>query len=558
MLQRKDGIASHHFLRNHNFLIYPLSAMTNHSHILSSLSQNKLFRQLSPEQLTALDTTGFRRQQSAAGAYIARQDEPADALFLIVTGAVAITQTLSDAHEADMAVRESGDFVGEMALLEGDIRSANMVCVQPTELIVIPKSAFLQILNQFPEINQMVIRAITQRLRQTLEQAGSQIEKNLELQALVKRITEQNWELNNLTKRLQTEIEARRQTEQALAEAQQHLEASQNAHRQAEIEKLGLFIGHSPEMQRVYEAIVKAAPLHLTVLIQGETGTGKELVALALHQLSSRRNRPFIIVNCGAIARDLAESELFGHVKGAFSGAVQTQPGKFKLADGSTLFLDEIGELPPDTQVKLLRAIEKQQIWPVGAVAAQALDVRIVAATHRDLAEDVKLGRFRADLFHRLNIIKIEVPPLRRRLADIPLLAYRFLRDYAAEMQRDVVGFSSAALDALQQHDWPGNVRELKHVIARAVFRHERGKMITLADLFPDHPQAALEELVNPAHPGAHSATLTLGAQLRHTEKKLLLAALTQNRGNRTKTAAQLGIDRKWLYRLIKKHQIAI
>ncbi|MGD8440471.1 MAG: sigma-54 dependent transcriptional regulator [Holophagae bacterium] len=258
------------------------------------------------------------------------------------------------------------------------------------------------------------------------------------------------------------------------------------------LEGMGEIVGTSRRMQEVFELIRRAAPARSNILITGESGTGKELVARAIHRLSPRRGEPFVPVHTSAIPSELLESSLFGHVKGAFTGAVSSRKGLFEAAHRGTLFLDEVGTISLETQTKLLRVIQEREIRRVGGVEARPVDVRLVAATNVDLWNEVQAGRFREDLYYRLNVITIDLPPLRERREDVPLLVAHFLRIYAEENERDVVGFSPEAIDALTEHPWPGNVRELENAIERAVVL-SRGETIELDEL----PQA----LRSPARP---------------------------------------------------------
>jgi len=247
---------------------------------------------------------------------------------------------------------------------------------------------------------------------------------------------------------------------------------AENAYLQEEIQQAhdhGDIVGKSPAIAKVLSLVDTLAAANSTVLILGETGTGKELIARALHERSPRRERPLVKVNCSAISAGLVESELFGHVKGAFTGAVANRLGRFEVAQGGTLFLDEIGELPLDTQVKLLRALQEREIEPVGSNQVRKVDVRVIAATHRDLAAEVEAGRFRRDLYFRLNVVPIIVPPLRERPGDIELLAYFFAERFARDLGKRIDGFTQASLDRLRDYAWPGNVRELSNVVERAV-----------------------------------------------------------------------------------------
>ncbi|MCC6159502.1 MAG: sigma 54-interacting transcriptional regulator [Deltaproteobacteria bacterium] len=242
-------------------------------------------------------------------------------------------------------------------------------------------------------------------------------------------------------------------------------------------------VGRSKELARVLTVIKKVAPYKSTVLLTGESGTGKELFAKAIHALSPRAGRPMIVVNCGAIPENLLEAELFGHVKGAYTGAVSTQEGLFEKAQGGTVFLDEVGELPLEMQVKLLRAIQEEEIMKVGDRRPIKLDIRIVAATNKDLGTEVNEGRFREDLHYRLNVVHIQIPPLRDRLDDLPVLSKHFIEKFAARLDKRVAGISAEALGMLMNYDWPGNVRELENVFEQTIVLMEEGAEIVGADL---------------------------------------------------------------------------
>ncbi len=302
-------------------------------------------------------------------------------------------------------------------------------------------------------------------------------------------------------------------------------------------------IGQSPAMQEVFDTVRQVAPSRATVLILGESGTGKELVAHALHQLSPRNKSPFIAVHCAALSTTLLESELFGHEKGAFTGAAERRRGRFELADGGTLFLDEIGEIDPALQVKILRVLEERRFERVGGSETIDVDVRLVAATNRDLKKMVAEGTFREDLFYRLDVVTVQMPPLRERAGDIPLLAQHFVTTFARENGKALDGITPDALQALVEHDWPGNVRELRNVIERMVVL-SRGDRLTLRDLPP-----ALRE-------GAGAASLPRGGALsiEATEKQLIVRALKAHDGNVTRAAEDLGISRRTLHRKLNEY----
>ncbi|HBZ69748.1 MAG TPA: Fis family transcriptional regulator [Deltaproteobacteria bacterium] len=309
-------------------------------------------------------------------------------------------------------------------------------------------------------------------------------------------------------------------------------------------------IGSSPVMQRVYELIGQVAETKANVLISGESGTGKELVARAIHAASDRRDRPFVALNCGAIPENLLESELFGHVKGAFTGAVQNKEGLFETADTGTLFLDEVGELPPSVQVKLLRAIQEKAIRRVGGTSDRKIDVRILAATNRRLEDEVAAGRFREDLYYRLNVIQIALPPLRERPEDVPLLVQHFVDKYAGELGKEIGGASEEAMGRLLEHSYPGNVRELENVIERAVAL-SRGGTIEVDALPPNLLQPAVDGAVRSSVLPPDGANLD--NLVNDYERGLLLEALERVGGVKKRAAKLLGVSfRSFRYRLQK------
>jgi two-component system NtrC family response regulator len=292
-------------------------------------------------------------------------------------------------------------------------------------------------------------------------------------------------------------------------------------------------------MQEVFTVIRKVATTDAPVLIMGESGTGKELVARAMHRLSARQAEPFIVINCGAIPENLLESELFGHEKGAFTGAHIQRKGRFEMANRGTLFLDEIGEMPPALQVKLLRFLQERVIERVGGREEIEVDSRVIAATNRDLKEAMMNGSFREDLYFRLGVILMSLPPLREREGDMILLAKVFLERYADESGKKINGFSQQAIDAIEQYAWPGNIRELENRVKRAVIMAE-GTKITPTDLEMEAPKSRYENM------GLKEAREAL-------EKDLLTKAIARNNGNLTKAAMELGISRPTLYDLMEK-----
>ena len=302
----------------------------------------------------------------------------------------------------------------------------------------------------------------------------------------------------------------------------------------------GDLIGKDPKMQVVYKLIEDVAPSDATVLIQGESGTGKELVARAIHQHSPRKDGPFVVINCSAYPATLLESELFGHEKGAFTGALRQKAGRFEQAHGGTVFLDEVGDIPLPAQVKLLRVLQTRKFERVGGEQTLTVDVRVLAASHKDLVQEVKNGNFREDLFYRLNVIPIKLPPLRERKNDIPLLVEHFLKLFAAARRKDIQGLSSEALRVLLNYSWPGNVRELENTIEHAVVLAKAGQVEAW-----DLPAA-----IQSSSPGA-SPTLA------QREGKTLLEILEECGWNKKLAAQRLGISRSTLYLMLKRHKIS-
>ena len=303
-------------------------------------------------------------------------------------------------------------------------------------------------------------------------------------------------------------------------------------------------IGRSRPMRELFETLALVAPSDATVLIYGETGTGKELIANAIHENSPRAKKPFVKVSCAALPETLLESELFGYEKGAFTGAVSRKAGRFQLADGGTLFLDEVGDMSPATQVKLLRVLQEREFEPLGGTRSIKVDIRLITATNKDLEHEAKEGRFREDLFYRLNVVPVRLPPLRERKEDIPLLAEHFFRIYREKHSSPARGLLPKTMDALVRYDWPGNIRELENSIERAVLLG-RAEYLAPTDLPP--PLRTHEE--EPPR-----ISVPTGMRLEDVEKELILQTLDETGGNRTQAAQILGISRKTIQNKLKDY----
>ena len=302
--------------------------------------------------------------------------------------------------------------------------------------------------------------------------------------------------------------------------------------------RFGDIIGSCPSMMEVFRKLQRVATTDITVLITGETGTGKELIAREVHRRSARVNGPFVVINCGAIPENLIESELFGHARGAFTGAVQARPGKFQIADKGTLFLDEVGELPVAMQVKLLRALQERIVTRVGESRGEPVDIRIVAATNRVLEDEIKVGRFREDLYYRLNVVNLYLPPLRDRGDDVLIITKALLSKHAMELNPKVVGFTPAALAAIRRNEWRGNIRQLENRIRRGLVLCERNL------LGPDDLDLGAQ---------AEGPVLPLEKAKEDFQRRYVLEALERNGGNRTQTARDLGVDPRTIFRYLEK-----
>src|SRR5450432_3245684 len=334
----------------------------------------------------------------------------------------------------------------------------------------------------------------------------------------------------------------------ARALKQQNLETENVSLRKQLDSKFGLenIIGESPVMKEIFEVVQQVAPTRATILVTGESGTGKELIAKAVHQLSPRAKQPFVAVHCAALAPTLLESELFGHEKGAFTGAHERRIGRFEQAQGGTLFLDEIGEIDATIQVKLIRFLGERTFERVGSNKTMTADVRLIAATNKNLEELVKAGKFREDLFFRLRVVEINLPPLRERAGDIPLLAQSFLREFANENDKPVNDFTADALQLLMNHPWPGNVRELRTAMEHAVVLC-RGEKISARDLPPSMRGGRMDET---------QLLQRNDLTVKEAEKQLMVRALKETNGNRTVAAKKIGMSRRTFHRKLHAYHL--
>ena len=325
----------------------------------------------------------------------------------------------------------------------------------------------------------------------------------------------------------------------------QHRNLKEEVERLKSRRTAGAIIGKSTQMQKIMQMVEQVAATKASVLITGESGVGKELVADAVHNLSNRSENPYIKVHCAALAESLLESELFGHEKGAFTGAVSMKRGRFELAHTGTIFLDEIGEINQQVQIKILRVLQDKKFERVGGEHTQEVDVRVVSATNRDLKSEIEEGRFREDLFYRLNVVNIHVPPLRDRKEDIPLLISAFLQEFSEENQKNIEGIDPRARLALYNYHWPGNIRELRNCIESAVVM-SKGNIISYDDLPPTVTSGSDTDYIK----------IEVGSSMEDAEREMIRATLHRENGNKSRTADVLGIGRKTLHRKIQEYQL--
>jgi DNA-binding NtrC family response regulator len=352
------------------------------------------------------------------------------------------------------------------------------------------------------------------------------------------------FKLDEVRRVVERAMERRRAREQTPKTAPAPAPTAQEPRRRGR--PIAAIIGSHPDMVELFKLVSRVAGTKSSVMIIGESGTGKELIARTIHEASTRRDRPFVAVNCTSLSETLLESELFGHVKGAFTGAIERRPGLFLEANRGTVFLDEVGDMSLSMQAKLLRVLQEEEVKPVGGTDTVPVDVRVVAATHQDLEALVRTGRFRLDLYYRLHVVALRVPPLRERRDDIPVLAEHFLREYGLLAQRPIQGFSTKAMRALMNYPWPGNVRELENVVERAVALAP-GSIVEESDL-PD-------KIVH--HAGPIPATPGGEATLDEMTRRYVLSVLDKVRGNKTEAARILGVPRRTLYRMLERYGVA-
>ena len=468
-------------------------------------------------------------------------------------GSILIIGTTNEAINISRTLNESG--IGKLSFVENDsrhekifskaIRDAAPIPAQPEALQLLAPDLILVFDNSFSQIaNKQFLQTLMSNRQNSplmLVDLSGFAAQSVDLQKMYNLFLFGREDLNRIIRQNQ---QSRRETEQKIEqwiEAEvahffQWLDSNEQYH-------FGAMVGSSSQMQNVFELIARTARTDITILIQGESGTGKELVARAVHEESSRAEKPFVVVNCGAIPENLIESELFGHVRGAFTGAVKDKKGLLEDADGGTIFLDEIGELSQTLQVKLLRFLQEGEIKSVGSNTTIKLDVRVIAATNRNLLEMVEQGSFRSDLYYRLNVIPIDLPPLRERYEDIPFLTEHFLDKYAVRMRKPARKISEEAIQKLIAYHWPGNIRELENAIERAVALStdfEIG-MIDLPERIQNHTR----------RPMNHKGRLPL----KEIERQYIVDTLEYCCGNQDEAARVLGIGRTTLWRKLKEYQ---
>jgi len=474
--------------------------------IVSFLEGTALFRGLERDKLSSV-LEGTERRHYPPGEHIIEENAPGDFLFVILAGQAQIAKTIESIGRQVIQTLGPGEFFGEMSLLDDGPRSAEVTALEACELLLVSKDNFETILRRFPDVAANILRTFSRRLRQTDQKLIEALEANY-----LKLREENEWLNEEISKTYPRNVTSR-----------------------------------SRAMQQVLEMAKKAAASPITVLLLGESGTGKEVLARAVHQWSDCRKGPFIPINCAALPSQLLESELFGHERGAFTGATQMKKGKFELADGGTAFLDEIGDMAEETQAKVLRFLQEQEFEHVGGTRTLHVEVRVIAATNRDLEEAMKEGQFREDLYFRLNVVALNLPPLRERKEDLEDLSDYFLRRFSREMKKDARAFADEVREVFRKYAWPGNVRELSNVIERAVALGD-AELITRADLPPTIG-------VPPAVPGPSepAEVITYQEAVEKARQEVIRVALEATKGNQSRAAEILGLERTYLSRLMKQ-----
>jgi transcriptional regulator with PAS, ATPase and Fis domain len=476
--------------------------------ILDRLHAVPFLGRLAPSQLDRLVSESELRRFAPAEALLAEGDG-ADCVFLLLSGSTAVTKRLGTREEAVLAVRSAGEWVGEMALFDDGPRSATVTAREVVEALVVPRAAFLAAITSEPEAAADLLRMLTTRLR---ESDGALIES---LTAKARSLEAENRELAHENRRLADELDSRSGFE--------------------------AFVGESIGARRVRQLARRAARSELSVLLLGETGTGKEVLARAIHAASERAAHRFVAVNCALLSETLLESELFGHLRGAFTGATDNKPGLVEAAERGTLFLDEVADLPWAVQGALLRFLELREYRRLGDTRVRRADVRVMAATHVDLDAAVAEGAFRRDLVYRLDVLRIEVPPLRERGEDVERLLRHAADRVARRLARPGLRVGPSALEALSGYAFPGNVRELENEVERLYATLEPGETVEVRHLSPR---------IREADPAAQP---TYGDALRAFKVQMVARALREGGGSQAEAARLLGVHRSNLTRMVRE-----
>jgi transcriptional regulator with GAF, ATPase, and Fis domain len=460
---------------------------------------------------------------------IFEENSPGDAVYVIFHGKVRVYH-----HEAEIMISERGDVLGEIAVIDRGLRSASAQTLEDTLLLQISCDTFHEILAHDPPLMLAIFKLLSLRLRRNIEIFERQHLELLKVYNQIKAIKER------------------------LAEENIYLR-----HQLKESSVFNDIIGTDEKLINILNLIEQVAPTSVPVVICGESGTGKELIARAIHYGSSRSEYPFITINCGAIPESLLESELFGHERGAFTGATHTRIGKFEAANRGTLFLDEIGDMSLNLQTKLLRVIQFGEIQRVGSNQLLTIDVRVIAATHKDLRRMIGEGTFREDLYYRLNVITLELPPLRERRGDIPLLINHFMKKFNKEFHRRIQEIEPDAQERLLEYHYPGNIRELENIIKRAIVL-AKGETIRVEDLPPElqQPQRFLKRsyVAIPENYQQLKEAKEVAKQqaMREMEKTFLMHLLHSTQGNITQASQKAGVNRTFLYKLLARNGLDV